>query len=106
MKTQIVVNNVKKNPNLNGIYEVVAESGAIYLTKDNAKWTAQIGNAVEIEYNEVRKPKQNGGEWVNNWVVEPKKYNGKGENKTLLEIKEQNEQILKGLREVFKLLEK
>ena len=72
LKKQEVINDVRKHPRLDGVFEVVCESGNVYNTK--APQNYKVGNAIEISYVEIRKPKQNGGEWVNLWTNEPREY--------------------------------
>src|SRR3990167_10198902 len=75
LKKQEVINDVRKHPRFDGVFEVVCESGAVYNTK--APQNYKVGNAVEISYVEIRKPKQNGGEWVNLWTQDPRQYQPK-----------------------------
>jgi len=74
-KAQEVINEVRKHARLDGVWEVVCESGEAYLTKQPARY--KTGNAQEIEYVEIRKPKQIGGEWVNLWTQDPRAYTPK-----------------------------
>jgi hypothetical protein len=69
LKSQEVINDVRPHQRLSGVYEVVCESGTVYLTKSPANY--KVGNVVEIRYVEIRKPKKNGGEWVNLWTNDP-----------------------------------
>jgi hypothetical protein len=72
LKSQEVINDVRPHQRLSGVYEVVCESGAVYLTKAPANY--KVSNAVEIRYVEIRKPKKNGGEWINLWTQDPRPY--------------------------------
>src|SRR3990167_314229 len=75
LKSQEVINDVRKHPRMDGVFEVVCESGTIYNTKSAQNY--KVGNATTISYVEIRKPKQNGGEWINLWTQEPREYQPK-----------------------------
>jgi len=74
-QAQEIPTEIRKNPRLNGVWDMECESGQTYLVKNPALY--KKGQPRIVEYVEIRKPKQGGGEWVNRWAQEPKTYTPK-----------------------------